>query len=47
MGCLKGTSLVKKKEAKFICDKCDARAQKKVQVCKPVKLKSKGEKNKE
>lgn len=46
MSCLKGTSLVKKKDAKFICDKCAARVQKKGQVCKPVKLKVKGEKNK-
>lgn len=45
--CLKGKSLVKKKAAKFICDKCSARVQKKDQVCKPVKLKIKKSKTKE
>jgi hypothetical protein len=45
MGCQKGTSLVKEKDAKFTCDKCAARVQKKSQVCKPVKLKAKGKKN--
>lgn len=45
--CLKGKSLVKKKDAKFICDKCAARVQKKDQVCKPVKLKTKKSKPKE
>lgn len=45
--CLKGKSLVKKKDAKFICDKCAAQVQKKDQVCRPVKLKIKKSKNKE
>lgn len=41
MSCLKGTSKVKKKEAKFVCDKCGAKVKKKDQVCKAVKVKSK------
>ncbi len=44
MSCLKGTSLVKKKDAKFTCEKCEALVQKKNHVCKPVKLKSKDKK---
>lgn len=48
MSCLKGSSLVKKKEAKFICEKCGAQVKKKSQVCKPVKVKAKeGKKLKE
>ncbi len=39
MACLKGKPLVKKKEAKVICDKCGSLVKKKGQVCKPVKLK--------
>jgi hypothetical protein len=44
--CLKGESEVKKKDAKFACGKCGAKAEKKSHVCKPEKLKSekKGEK---
>lgn len=38
MGCLKGESEVKKKEAKFECGKCKAKVKKKDHVCKPVKL---------
>ena len=38
MGCLKGESKAKKREARFECDRCGARAKKKDQVCKPVKL---------
>ena len=38
MGCLKGESEVKKKDAKFECGKCGARVSKKGHVCKPVKL---------
>ena len=38
MGCLKGESEVKKKEAKFACDKCGAAAKKKSHVCQPVKV---------
>lgn len=41
MSCLKGTSLVKKKEAKLVCGKCGARVKKKSQACKPVKVKTK------
>jgi hypothetical protein len=37
--CLKGESEVKKKDAKFECGKCGARAEKKSHVCKPEKLK--------
>ena len=44
MACLKGKSLVKKKEAKVVCEKCGSLVKKKDQVCKPVKLKSKNEK---
>ena len=40
MGCLKGESEVKKKEAKFACGKCGAAVKKKGHVCKPVKLKT-------
>lgn len=39
MSCLKGTSKVKKKEAKFVCDKCGANVKKKDQVCRAVKIK--------
>lgn len=37
--CLKGDSEVKKKDAKFICQKCDAKTDKKSHVCKPEKIK--------
>ena len=40
MGCLKGASEVKKKDAKFECGKCGAQVGKKGHVCKPVKLPS-------
>lgn len=40
MGCLKGESEVKKKVARFECEKCGAAAKKKGNVCKPVKLDS-------
>lgn len=40
MGCLKGESEVKKKDAKFECSKCGAHVSKKGHVCKPVKLTS-------
>jgi len=40
MGCLKGESEVKKKEAKFACGKCGAKVKNKEHVCKPVKLES-------
>jgi len=40
MGCLKGESEVKKKSAKFECEKCGAAVKKKGNVCKPVKLES-------
>ena len=46
MGCLKGESEVKKKDAKFACDKCGARAKKKDHVCKPVKLEEGGKADK-
>lgn len=45
MGCLKGESEVKKKDAKFECGKCGAFVGKKGHVCKPVKMKG-AEKNK-
>jgi len=45
MSCLKGSSPVKKKEAKFFCDKCGAQVKKKSQVCKPAKVKTKDDKN--
>jgi len=38
MSCLKGESEVKKKAAKFECEKCGAAAKKKGSVCKPIKL---------
>jgi predicted RNA-binding Zn-ribbon protein involved in translation (DUF1610 family) len=38
MGCLKGESEVKKKEAKFECAKCGAKVKNKDHACKPVKL---------
>lgn len=38
MGCLKGESEVKKKAAKFECEKCGAAVKKKSHACKPVKL---------
>jgi hypothetical protein len=38
--CLKGDSLVKKNEAKFACQKCGAKVEKKSHVCKPEKVKS-------
>lgn len=48
MSCLKGTSQVKKKEAKYVCDKCGANVKKKSQVCKASKVKGKDkEKGKE
>jgi len=45
MSCLKGTSQVKKKDAKFVCDKCGAQVKKKAQVCRAVKVKAKETKN--
>jgi len=38
MGCLKGESEVKKKDAKFECGKCGAKVKNKDHACKPVKL---------
>jgi len=38
MGCLKGESEVKKKDARFECCKCGAKVEKKSHVCKPVKV---------
>jgi hypothetical protein len=38
MSCLKGESEVKKKDARYACDKCGAATEKKSHVCKPVKL---------
>lgn len=38
MGCLKGESEVKKKDAKFECGKCGAAVKKKGHVCKPLAL---------
>jgi hypothetical protein len=40
MGCLKGKSEVKKKQAKFECSKCGAKVEKKGHACKPVKFDS-------
>ena len=47
--CLKGESEVKKKDARFACEKCGARVEKKSHVCKPKKFKAdkKGKKSKE
>lgn len=39
MGCLKGESEIKKKDAKFACGKCGASVEKKGHACKPVKVK--------
>ncbi|GEM_PF-2135635 len=38
--CLKGESEVKKKAARFACEKCGARTDQKSHVCKPKKLKA-------
>lgn len=38
MSCLKGESEIKKKSAKFVCEKCGAATKKKGNVCKPTKL---------
>ncbi len=46
MSCLKGKSVVKKKDAKVVCEKCGALAKKKDQVCKPSKIKEKKGKDK-
>ena len=46
MSCLKGESEVKKKAAKFACEKCGAAAKKKGHVCKPVKLEEADKKEK-
>ena len=43
MSCLKGESEVKKKAARFECEKCGAAAKKKGSVCRPVKLEVSGE----
>lgn len=45
MSCLKGKSLAPKKEAKVKCEKCGALANKKKQVCKPIKNKDKKDKD--
>lgn len=45
MGCLKGFSPVKKKDAKFTCEQCGSQVKKKSQVCKPIKVKAKEGKN--
>lgn len=42
--CLKGHSEAKKKDAKFICQKCHAKSDKKSHVCKPEKIKDKKKK---
>ena len=44
--CLKGESEVKKKAAKFACEKCGARTDQKSHVCKPKKLKTGKKKSK-
>jgi hypothetical protein len=44
--CLKGKSKVKKKEAKFQCEKCEALVAKKSHVCKPEKVKTSEKKKK-
>jgi hypothetical protein len=44
--CLKGKSKVKKKDAKFQCEKCEAYSAKKGQVCKPEKVKPSDKKKK-
>ena len=44
--CLKGDSETKKKDAKFSCQKCGAKTEKKSNVCKPEKIKSKKKKEK-
>ncbi len=46
MGCLKGESEAKKKEAKFECGKCGAKVKKKDHACKPVKIEEKKKKKK-
>jgi predicted RNA-binding Zn-ribbon protein involved in translation (DUF1610 family) len=44
MSCLKGKSLVKKKEAKFVCKKCGSQVKEKDQVCKAAKVPKTGNK---
>lgn len=39
--CLKGESEVKKKDARYVCEKCGAKTDKKSHLCKPQKLKKK------
>ena len=46
MSCLKGKSSVKKKDAKVTCKKCGALADKKGDVCKAEKIKTKDKQNK-
>ena len=46
MACLKGKSTVKKKDAKVVCEKCGALAEKKTDVCKASKIKKKPKKDK-
>lgn len=38
--CLKGDSDAPKKDAKFCCEKCGGKTDKKSHVCKPKKIKS-------
>ena len=44
MTCLHGESEVKKGKARFACRRCGAMTDKKGHVCKPEKVKKKGEK---
>jgi hypothetical protein len=46
MGCLKGKSKAKPKPGAFVCEKCDAVAKKKGDLCKGKKIKDKPKKNK-
>jgi len=46
MSCLKGKDKAEKEEARFVCEKCGALAEKKQQACKPVKLEEKKKKKK-
>jgi hypothetical protein len=46
MGCLKGKSTTKPKAGAYECEKCDAVAKKKGELCKPKKIKEKDKKKK-
>ena len=46
MGCLKGKSKTEAKPGEYQCEKCDAAAKKKGDLCKPKEVKDKGKSGK-